>query len=154
MLPWHRHSNIENSQTFINQIFFFCVALLFLSPHRGLYLIPFLLGGFQCSVHREKDSRPCACVRACTNMREKSAERLLSPDDFSPCFHLIKLKVAKIQTDPSLIDLYTLHRTHTINPSLWHHWSKPGSHLKSLVWRKKKKAEVGEGNHDVSREGN
>lgn len=155
-LPWHRHSNIENSQTFINQIFF-SVLLSFSCPPTEGYIWFLLFGGLSVLSPSWKGFWVVcvrACVNACTDMRKKSAEKTVWTPHvlFFPRFHLIKLKVAEIQTDPSLIDLYTVHRANTINPLP--DTTGPGRGLfLEMSGGGKNKTQVGEG-HDVSGEGN
>ena len=61
-LPWHRHSNIENSQTFINQIFF-AVLLSFFSLSTEGYIWFFILWRvFSDQSIVQKDSGVCACM--------------------------------------------------------------------------------------------
>lgn len=116
-LPWHRHSNIENSQTFINQIFF-SVLLSFFSPSTEGYIWFLLLWRvFSAQSIVKKDSGVCVCVCAYGHGKKYSENCCLKFScSFFQCFHLIKLKVDNIQTYPSLIDSYTAHRARSIYP--------------------------------------
>lgn len=105
--------------------FFFSVLLSFSCPPTEGYIWfllfwrAFISQSIVKRILGRADAYVRAYVRASTDMRKKSAGKKLSElltSFSSPRFHLIKLKVAEIQTDPSLIDLYTVHRANTINP--------------------------------------
>lgn len=91
--------------------FFFFVLLSFCSPSTEGYIWFLLL----CRIFSAQSivKKILGCVRVCTDMWKSLQKTVVWS---FPCFHLIKFKVANIQTYPSLIDLYTVHRTHSINP--------------------------------------
>lgn len=101
--------------------FFLCCSP-FLSPSTEGY-IPALLEGFQCSVHREKDSGVCACLhRHVKKYSENYCLKFLS--SFFLSFHLIKFKSC-LNPDIS-ITYWIIHgaenRKHQSPP--WQHCSR------------------------------
>lgn len=140
-LPWHRHSNIENSQTFINQIFFSVLLSFSCPPTEGyIWFLLFWRAFSAQSIVKRILGRVRASVCACVHGYEEKVCRkncLNSSCPFFPAFSFNQIESCR-NPDRSLT-YWFIHsaysRYHQSPP--WHHWSRPGS-LLGDVWGRKK----------------